>query len=119
MRNMSFFHTAEQVRSGIKSVTRRTGWAFLKPGDRFSAVVKARGVPRDQIERLGVCTVVAVRRERLDAIDAADVKLVGYPDIPPGDFVAMFCRINPGCGPDTVVTRIEFVLGSDTADAPD
>ena len=110
MRNMSFFHTSRQLQEGLKTVTRRTGWAFLKPGDQFCAVVKARGVARDQIERLGICTVVDVRRERLNQIDADDVGLEGYPEMSPGEFIAMFCRINSGCGPQTIVTRIEFRL---------
>lgn len=110
MRNMSFAHTAEQFLAGKKTVTRRMGWRFLRPGDRFCAVRKARGLRREQIERLGVAEVVSIRRERLDKIDRADVAKEGFRDFTPQDFVAMFCHLNRGqhCRPSTVVTRIEF-----------
>ena len=68
MRNMTFAHTAEQFLAGTKTVTRRLGWRFLRAGDRFCAVRRARGLRRDQIQRLGVAEVLDVRRERLDAI---------------------------------------------------
>lgn len=32
-RNMSFSMTTEAVRNRTKTVTRRLGWEFLKPGD--------------------------------------------------------------------------------------
>jgi hypothetical protein len=110
LRNMSFAHTARQFREGTKTVTRRLGWRFLKPGDLFCAVLKARGVRRDEMQRLGVGRVLSVREERLDAIDKADVVREGYRDLTPEEFVAMFCRLNKHkrCRPETVVTRIEF-----------
>ena len=43
-RNMSFALTTEQVRRREKTVTRRRGWWFLKPGDIVTAVKKARGL---------------------------------------------------------------------------
>ena len=48
MRNMSFYHTTEQIRNRSKTVTRRLGWAFLKPGDRVRAIVKGRGLKKGQ-----------------------------------------------------------------------
>ena len=41
-RNMSFMITKEQVRNRTKTVTRRLGWAFLKPGDIVNAVEKGK-----------------------------------------------------------------------------
>lgn len=43
-RNMSFTLTIEQMRARTKTVTRRKGWAFLKPGDLVWAVVKGMGL---------------------------------------------------------------------------
>jgi len=37
----------------------------------------------------------------------ADLVREGFPDLSPGDFIALFCRANR-CGPATRVTRIEF-----------
>ena len=107
---MSFLHTAQQFRDGVKTVTRRLGWRNLKTGDQFIAVVRARGVRKEQIERLGICQVLCARQEPLDAIDELDVIREGCPNMTPEEFIEMFCRINrqKKCQPDTVVTRIEF-----------
>ncbi len=32
----------------------------------------------------------------------------GFPEMPPGRFIDMFCKSHKGCTPDSVVTRIEF-----------
>ena len=110
VRNMSFLHTAQQFLDGVKTVTRRLGWRNLKTDDQFIAVVRARGVRKEQIERLGICQVLCARQEPLDAIDKLDVIREGCPNMTPEEFIEMFCRINrqKKCQPDTVVTRIEF-----------
>jgi hypothetical protein len=52
MRNMSFFLTTAQFLDGTKDVTRRKGWRFLKPGDRFMAWrVRVRVRPPRAAER--------------------------------------------------------------------
>lgn len=108
MRNMSFFLTTPQLLAGTKTVTRRLGWAFLKPGDRFCAVEKCQGLKAgEHVNRLAECEVVNVRRERLDAINQADVIAEGFPDLTPEAFVDLFCRANR-CTAETDVTRIEF-----------
>lgn len=38
MRNMSFALTTPQILNRSKTVTRRAGWSFLKPGDIVCAV---------------------------------------------------------------------------------
>ena len=43
-RNMSFMLTTEQVRNKTKTVTRRLGWWFLKPGEIVNAVEKGMGL---------------------------------------------------------------------------
>lgn len=46
MRIMSFALTEQQLMDGTKTVTRRVGWANLKPGDRLTAVRKAMGLKK-------------------------------------------------------------------------
>ena len=108
MRNMSFSLTTPQFLEGSKTVTRRLGWRFLKPGDRVRAVEKAQGLKRgERVKPLGVIEIVSVRDEPLDAIDADDCRREGFPDLSPGQFVEMFCG-SMGCKPSSLVRRIEF-----------
>lgn len=54
MRNISFSLTEEQFLDDSKSVTRRLGCAFLKPGDRLMACRKCMGLKMgEKIVRLG------------------------------------------------------------------
>jgi len=48
MRNMSFFLTTDQIRNKTKTVTRRDGWLFLKPGDIVQACVKCQGLKKGE-----------------------------------------------------------------------
>ena len=108
MRRISFSLTKRQLLDGSKDVTRRLGWANLKPGTQLLAVSKGMGLkPGEKAEIYGVIEVVGVRRERLDAIDEDDCRREGFPDHSPSEFVAMFCA-HMKCGPETIVTRIEF-----------
>lgn len=109
MRIMSFALTTEQVRRREKTVTRRNGWTFAKPGDVVQPVIKCQGIPKGgHVERIGgPIRFVAVRRERLDAIDAPDVEREGFPGHTPAWFVAMYLEANGGRA-DQFVTRIEF-----------
>ena len=75
MRRMSFALTTDAVRERRKTVTRRTGWTFAKPGDRYLAVDKLRV---KNAEKLAVIEVVSVRRERLSEMHESDVKLEGF-----------------------------------------
>jgi len=111
MRNMSFSLTERQLLDGSKTVTRRLGWQFLKPGDRLRAVRQSRGLKRGEHPvALGVIEVVSVCRERLIAITLSDVAREGFcRDHNPSSFVCMFCR-KMKCPPVAMVTRIEFRL---------
>ncbi len=94
MRLMSFALTTAQLLDGSKTVTRRVGWANLKPGDRLKAVRKAMGLkPGEKVDVLAEIEVVSVRRERLDAITPADVLAEGFPawTSQVAEFVEMFC----------------------------
>lgn len=110
MRSISFALTTEQFLNGTKDVTRRLGWANLKPGTRLMGCRKCMGLkPGEALERLRVIEVVSVRREPLEDIGtyAADCRREGFPDLTPLEFVQMFCR-HMQREPETIVTRIEF-----------
>ena len=116
MRNMSFALTTDQVRAGTKTVTRRMGWKFLKPGELIQPVRKCMGLkPGEKIEKLrGPIRVVSVRDESLwymwlePTYGLAECKLEGFPGLTPLDFIDMFCASHKGCQRDSIVTRIEF-----------
>lgn len=115
MRLMSFSLTTDQIRREVKTVTRRAGWRFVKPGDRIQAVTKAMGLKKGEtVERLRVLEVVLVRRERLQRLidepsyGRRECVQEGFPQLTPEQFVAMFCASHKGCTPETIITRIEF-----------
>lgn len=110
MRNMSFSLTTPQVLARTKTVTRRLGWTFLKPGDHVQAVEKGMGLRKgEQFRRLAVLRVEDVTREGLrEGLSQSDVVREGFSGMTPAEFVDMFCRTHRGCTPDTVITRIEF-----------
>jgi hypothetical protein len=115
MRRMAFSHTAPQILDRSKTVTRRTGWRSLKPGDLIQAVEKARGLRKgERVRSLAVLRVVNVRVERLsrlvtDARYAEDeLPREGFPCWSRDEFVAMFLRVNRLASTAVAVTRIEF-----------
>lgn len=124
MRMMSFALTTKQIEAQTKTVTRRLGWLFLKPGDLLQPVVKAQGIKAgDRVQKIGrPVRVVSVRREPLSRMCAefeygldetraegfADHDVVhGSPDL----FVDYFVAAQPKAAKahiDMDVTRIEF-----------
>ena len=107
-RNMSFYHTQQQIRDRTKTVTRRKGWGDLKPGERFWAIVKGQGLKKgEKVERIVLLECVRIRTECLDNIQPADVAREGFPGMTPREFVEMFCR-NMGGHSVQIVNRIEF-----------
>ena len=115
MRRMAFSHTAPQVLDRSKTVTRRTGWRYLKPGDLVEAVEKSRGLKKGERARtLGVLKIVSVRVEPLsrlvtDGRYAEDeLPREGFPCWSRDDFIAMFLRVNGLKSTAVAVTRIEF-----------
>lgn len=108
MRNMSFFLTTNAVKNRTKDVTRRLGWKFLKPGDRFRAVRKAMGLKKgEHIEVLAICECVINTPMRLYSISQEDVRREGFTDKDADQFVEMFCA-HMDCDRDQIVNRIEF-----------
>lgn len=108
MRNMSFALTTQAFRERRKTITRRLGWWFLKPGDEVMGVEKGMGLKKgEKVIRLGPIRILCVRREPLNRIDQEDVVKEGFPDLTPEQFISGFTRHNK-CDTDTVVNRIEF-----------
>lgn len=107
-RNISFYHTQQQIRDQTKTVTRRLGWLFLKSGDILNACEKCQGLGKGgKIKRLGTIQVTNVRREKLYAITPEDCAAEGFSEMTPVDFIEFFCKAMD-CEPETIVTRIEF-----------
>lgn len=108
MRNISFMLTTQQIRDRTKTVTRRCGWWFLKPGDRLQGCVKCRGIKKgEKMEKLAVIEVVSVSREELRICSDADAAREGFPNMTGREFAQMFCE-HMGVLPGEYVNRIEF-----------
>lgn len=116
MRNISFAMTTEQVRNQTKTVTRRLGWTFLKPGDLLQPIEKGQGIPKGgRVVKIGdPIRVVSVGgewisdfRQRPDAQE--ECWREGFPGMTPSEFYAFFRGSHPDPGADDLrVTRIEF-----------
>lgn len=112
MRNMSFALTTDQLLRREKTVTRRLGWLYLRPGEWVQAVKKCMGLkPGEKLEPLCVIRVVDTRREPLRAMTVEDCAREGFPHLSVDEFVEFFCKTHKGCTPDTIITRIEFDYG--------
>lgn len=120
MRRMSFALTTPQIIDRSKTVTRRVGWAFLKPGDRLAAVTKAMGFKKGEKAPAPLATieVVSVRREPLNALldfrgyADSEVASEGFGPSHPTirtvhEFIAFFAKTHR-CKTSAKVTRIEF-----------
>ena len=109
MRNMSFSMTEAQMRDKSKTVTRRFGWAFIKPGDLVMACVKTMGLKKgEKMDRIGPIRILSTRWEPLNAITKEDCIKEGFPDMEPADFVAMLLVAYPKKFKVSSVNRIEF-----------
>jgi hypothetical protein len=105
---MSFALTTEQARNRTKTVTRRNGWLFLRPGDVVQQVVKGMGLKKgEKVERIHLIEIISTWPEILNQIDHEDCAKEGFPALTPGEFIAMYCRHNGG-GDRQFVNRIEF-----------
>lgn len=117
-RLMSVAFTEQAVRARIKTVTRRKGWTFLKPGDRLTLCRKVMGRRvGEPLVRIVDVEVVSVRREPLNAITTPDVAREGFPGMFPVEFVRRFFVEAQRMHVDDVVTRIEWRYLDDTPSA--
>lgn len=112
-RNISFALTTDQIRNRTKTVTRRKGWEWLKPGTILNACVKCMGLkPGEKIERICQIRVTKVNREPLATMcqmhyGDTEATKEGFPRMTGTDFVRMFCE-HMGGDEWQDVTRIEF-----------
>lgn len=111
-RLMSVSHTEQAVVERRKTVTRRLGWTFLKPGDRLTLCRKVMGRRNGEpLVRLAEVEVVSLRREPLQDMDPDDVAREAVPGLEevfdPFDWVQWFAE-TMHCNPWTEVTRIEW-----------
>jgi len=89
-RNISFAMTKEQFKTRSKTVTRRFGWWFLKPGDVLCGVEKGMGLKAgEKLTRLGLIRVKTVWTEPLNSITQEQVNKEGFPHFTPEQFVKM------------------------------
>jgi len=108
MRNMSFMLTKQQIYNKTKTVTRRLGWGFLKPGDIVMACEKCQGLKKgESIVHISPIRILNTGWIALDRVTPPEVAREGFPDMTTAEFVEMFCN-KMGCGPHTLVNRIEF-----------
>lgn len=115
-RLMSVAFTEQAVRERRKTVTRRKGWKFLKPGDRLTLVRKAMGrKPGEPLVRIVDVEVVDVNREPLRHITAEDVALEGFPGMSREEFVRRYFIVAQDMGWNDWVTRIEWRYLDDPA----
>ncbi|GLZ34850.1 hypothetical protein Lesp02_70370 [Lentzea sp. NBRC 105346] len=126
-RLMSVAFTEDAVRNRTKTVTRRKGWQFLKPGDRLTLCRKVMGrKPDEPLVRIAEVEVVTVVRERLDLLvlwfdgyGAREMAKEGFPGMDPAEFVERFFVEAQGIGHSDTVTRIEWRYLDEAAPLPD
>lgn len=125
MRNMSFALTTAAFRARNKTVTRRTGWRWLKDAVKLGqqphlmGCEKCQGLrPGEALVRLGEIIVLDARIETLQHL--IEIPSYGYAECvkegfgqhplyrEPGHFVEMFLRTHRGCTLRSEITRIEF-----------
>lgn len=118
-RLMSVAFTEDAVRARTKTVTRRKGWTFAKPGDRVTLCRKVMGRrPGEPLERIVDVELVDVRREPLllltlhlngvPVYGIDEVAREGFPGMEPDEFVQQFFVDAQGMHPSDTVTRIEW-----------
>jgi hypothetical protein len=119
---MSVAYTADAVIERRKTVTRRIGWTFLKPGDTLTLCRKVQGRRRrdgtvEPLERLAEVEVLSVTREPLEWLYRDDepgsyardeVDAEGFPDLSPREFVRRFFLDAQKLDLSTEVTRVEW-----------
>ncbi|WP_344429110.1 hypothetical protein [Amycolatopsis minnesotensis] len=110
---MSVAYTEASVHARVKTVTRRKGWLFLRPGERITLCRKVMGrKPGEPLVRITDVDVVDVRREPLAAITDDEVALEGFPGMSRDEFIQHFFVTAQGIQPDDLITRIEWTYVS-------
>ena len=117
-RLMSVAFTEQAVIERRKTVTRRKGWLFVKPGDRLTLCRKVMGRRAGEpLVRLAEVEVVKAERQRLDLLinptvmpawGESEMVREGFPGLAPWEFIHRFFVVAQGMSPDDKVTRIEW-----------
>jgi hypothetical protein len=114
-RLMSVAFTEDAVRERRKTVTRRKGWVFLKPGDRLTLCRKVMGRKKGEpLVRVAEVEVVDVRRQSLLRLHEAasygedEMAREGFPGLNPKEFVRRYFVEAQGMNSWDDVTRIEW-----------
>lgn len=114
-RLMSVAFTEQAVRNRTKTVTRRKGWTFVKPGDRLILCRKVMGRKKGEpLVRIAEVEVTAACREHLSnltefpAYGVSEMHREGFPGMDPGRFILDYFVDAQGIDPDDLVTRIEW-----------
>ncbi len=109
MRNMSFAKTTAQARDRSKTVTRRWGWGFLKPGDKVQQVEKCMGLKLDEkVKKIHIIECVSNRPENIFKITKAECVLEGFPEMEPVDLRHLLLKLKPKKFKGDHPNRIEF-----------
>jgi len=117
---MSVAFTEQAVRDRTKTVTRRKGWRFLRPGDRLTLCRKVMGrKPDEPLVRIVDVEVVDVNFEPLSHITSEDVAREGFPGMSREEFVRRFFIVAQGMSWRDWVTRIEWRYLDDPAEGGD
>lgn len=115
-RLMSVAFTENAVRDRTKTVTRRKGWTFLKPGDRLTLCRKVMGRKAGEpLVKVAEVEVVHVQRHALSELITCDPQEAreemaseGFPGMDPREFIAQYFVLAQGIRPSEEVTRIEW-----------
>ena len=120
-RNMSFAKTIQQFKNRTKTVTRRNGWDFLKPGDIVRGVEKGMGLKKgEKVRRLGLIRIISAEREPLQRMiddpeyGKREAVSEGLPEWTGEQFVKFYCAFNK-VTPDYAPNRIAFEYIDDSA----
>lgn len=110
MRNMSFALTTEQVRNQTKTVTRRFGWWFLRPGDVVQPILKGMGLKKgEKVQKIGQpIQIVSTRRELVGDVTDAECVREGFSEMSRGEFIRLLTADFSKATGTTPVNRIEF-----------
>jgi len=109
MRNMSFSKTTQQARDRTKTVTRRWGWEFLRPGDRVQQVEKAMGLQKGEtIQKIHVIEILANRPDPLDSITQDECVKEGFGDKDPEWLRDLLLSMKPKKHKSIYPNRIAF-----------
>lgn len=117
MRNMSFALTQNEYISRTKTVTRRDGWAFLKPGEFFMGVNKVMGFRKGERPiKFHPSLCISNIPEPLNDIIKRPFRGGRYEVVREGfpawvgkekEFVKLYMKANGG-PEDKIIRRIEF-----------